>query len=63
MDLKRKLELCTQSIRSISRADDDDMAVRAAGLDAVQSLIDAEKRAMTDRVQSQIDTALGKAKA
>ncbi len=50
MDLKRKIELTEQHVRSISRHDDADMAIREAALAKVEKCIAAEREAMAARV-------------
>jgi hypothetical protein len=54
MDLKRKLELFTDSVKSISRHDDVDAAVRHAALDQAAAIIAAEREAIDARVQADI---------
>lgn len=58
MDLNRKLEIADSVIRSISRHDDEDMAVRSAALDRVDALIAAERVAMQERVDERIASQL-----
>jgi hypothetical protein len=60
MDFQRKLELVEQSIRSISKADDMDAAVRTAALDRVDAFVKAEREAMAARVEAKIKAHLGK---
>lgn len=54
MNFKRKLEIVEQSIKSISRADDMDAAVRIAALDRVDAIVKAERKAMAERVAEKI---------
>ena len=59
MDIKRKIDLAEQHVRSISRHDDEDMAVRSAALAKVAQFIDAERKAMGERVQARIAVSVG----
>lgn len=54
MDLKRKVEIVASAVASISRHDDEDVAVRSHALDKVEELIAAERKAMKDRVAARV---------
>lgn len=60
MKIAEKLPYAEQHIRSISRHDDQDAAVRIAALDRLQRFIDAEKAEIELRVQAKIDAQVGK---
>lgn len=57
MDIKRKIEIVEQSIRSLTTHDDMDVAVRSAALDRIDALIAAERKAMHSRVEKKIKAA------
>jgi hypothetical protein len=61
MDIRRKLEIVEQSVASISRHDDEDMAVRSAALDRVDAFIAAERAKMKERVDERIAASIAKA--
>ncbi len=54
MDIKRKLEIAEQSIRSISTHDDQDSALRIAAMERLEKFIEAERQSMVDRVNESI---------
>ena len=54
MDLQRKIEYVASAVISISRHDDEDVAVRSAALDKVDEIIKAERARMAERVQDRI---------
>lgn len=56
MDLQRKLEIVENSISHITRADDQDSAIRSAALDSVDRFVAAERKAMADRLAAKIKT-------
>lgn len=59
MDIKRKIELAQQSIASIARHDDEDLAVREAALNRVGEIIAAERDQMEERVKARIAQTVG----
>ena len=59
MNIKRKVEIAEQSLRSISQHDDEDMAVRVAALDRVAAFVGSEKAAMQARVDAKIAASIG----
>jgi hypothetical protein len=59
MDLKRKIEICTQAIESISRHDDEDAAVVKAALDKVISVIELERAQLDAKVAARVAESLG----
>lgn len=63
MDIKRKIELTEQHVRFISRADDTDVALRAAALDRVAQVVAAERKAMNARLAERIAAEIGGAAA
>lgn len=58
MDIRRKIEIAQQAIRSISTHDDVDLAVREAALDKLNEFASAERVAAQERVQAAIDAQL-----
>lgn len=54
MDLNRKLELLTASVRSISQHDDLDAAVRHAAMDRVEAIVASERLGIDARVKAAI---------
>jgi hypothetical protein len=54
MDMNRKLVVVELAIKSISQHDDEDVALRSHALDKAAKLIEAERKAMTDRVNARI---------
>lgn len=62
MDFQRKVEIAKRSIESISLADDQDSAVRAAALDALDAFIIAERDAMKARLDAKIGATFANAK-
>jgi plasmid maintenance system antidote protein VapI len=63
MDIKRKLELAEQSIRSISTHEDEDAALRHAALDRIAAIVEREKKAIDADLAARIETATGTAPA
>lgn len=63
MDIRRKIEVAQQAIRSISTHDDADLAVRNAALDKLGATIEAEREAAQGRVQGTIDAQLAEQSA
>lgn len=59
MDIKRKIEIVGQAVRSIAHHHDEDLAVREAALDQIQGLVEAERAAARQRVQARIVSAVG----
>lgn len=59
MDIKRKIEIVGQAVRSIAHHHDEDLAVREAALDQIQALVEAERTAARGRVQARIAAAVG----
>lgn len=59
MQIHDKLPYAKQHIRSISRHDDQDAAIRLAALDHLVKFIEAEKAAIHERVQAKIDAQVG----
>lgn len=55
MDIKRKLEIIEQSIKSLAGHDDADLALRNAALDKVVAIVEAERTAATERVSVAIE--------
>jgi hypothetical protein len=58
MDIKRKLEIVEQSIRSISTHEDEDAALRHAALDRVAAIVEREKAAVDAAVAERIEKTL-----
>lgn len=58
MDLKRKIEIVTEAVRSISTHSDEDAAVVTAALAKVSSIIDAERARLAAQVDEQIAAKL-----
>lgn len=58
MDLKRKLEIVTIAVQSISQHSDEDAAVIRAALARVEDLVVAESSALQARVEADIETKL-----
>jgi hypothetical protein len=54
MDLSRKVQIAAEAVNSISRHDDEDMAVRTAMLDHVAAHIQAEREAMQARIDAHL---------
>lgn len=61
MDLRRKLELATQAIVSISQHDDVDLFVREAVLTELSNRIEDEKALAKARALSLAQSAMSKA--
>jgi hypothetical protein len=59
MDLKRKLELLADGVKSISRHDDEDAAVRHAALNLVDAIVKAEREGIDARVAARVAASLG----
>lgn len=59
MDLQRKIEIGQTSITNISRADDQDSAIRHAALGALEKFISAEREAIDARLAEKIKSHLG----
>ncbi|HCZ47426.1 MAG TPA: hypothetical protein DCZ11_00285 [Gammaproteobacteria bacterium] len=59
MKLNRKIELAEQAIKSISRHDDADLAVRDAALRRLEEFIGAERAAAAERVHAEIQKQVG----
>ncbi len=55
MDLRRKIELAEQAIRSISTHDDVDLAVRTAALNRLILTIKDERAQAADRVKARAE--------
>jgi hypothetical protein len=58
MNLARKIEMAAQTIRSISRHEDEDAAVRQAVLDQVEATIKDERAWITARIAERIAASL-----
>lgn len=59
MNIKRKIEMAEQAIRSISQHDDADLTIRDAALAKLGATIAAERTAAQARVQERVAEALG----
>lgn len=55
MDLKRKLEIVTTAVQSISRHSDEDAAVVQAALARVEAIVAGERKALEQRVAADIE--------
>ncbi len=63
MDLQQKVTIAAQAVNSISRHDDEDAQVRLAMLDEVSKHIDAERAAISKRVEERLAALLRKVPA
>lgn len=61
MHLTRKIEIAEQSVRSISTHDDLDAAVRHAALQRLAQFIDAERKAIDERIAAKVAEHVGEA--
>lgn len=59
MDIKRKLEIVEQAIRSISDHRDEDAAVRQTAMERIRELVAGEQDRIATDVQDQIARSLG----
>lgn len=62
MDFQRKLDIAKRSIESISKADDQDSAIRTATLDALDAFIISERDALQARLTAKIGATFATAK-
>ena len=58
MDIKRKIEIVEQAVRSISQHSDEDAALLKAALGRVTEMVDAEVTALDARVAADIEAKL-----
>ncbi len=59
MDIKRKLELTSQAIKSISQHTDEESLVRLAALDEVVRQVNTERDAIRAEIEQAKRAALG----
>lgn len=57
MDMKTKYKYAEQAIKNISTADDVDSALRSSALSKLFDLIEAEQKALEERVAAKLEAA------